>query len=102
MENYEGITYWQSSKPGDRMKIACKPALPDGAESSNVELDYVVGILFDEDAMMTINLFEGAYTTPLEARKMYRNVWYHWKFGAIQDYSFNQIIYYLGEGGKQP
>ena len=102
LDNYEGITYWQSSKPGDRMKIACKPALPDGAESSNVELDYVVGILFDEDAMMTNNQFEGAYTTPLEARKMYRNVWYHWKFGAIQDYSFNQIIYYLGEGGEQP
>lgn len=102
LDNYEGVTYWQSSKPEDRMKIICKPALPDGAESDTVEIPYVIGILFDEDAMMTQNQFEGAYTTPLEARKMYRNVWYHWKFGAIQDYSFNQIIYYLGEGGEQP
>ena len=101
LENFEGVTYWQSNKPDDRMKIICKPALPDGAESDTVEIPYVIGILFDEDAMMTINEFEGAYTTPLEARKMYRNVFYHWRFGAIQDYSFNQIIYYLGEGGEE-
>lgn len=99
MKNFEPVTYWQSSVPGKRMSIDCKPALPDGASSSEVKLDYVIGILFDDDAMMTINQFDGAYTTPLEARKMYRNVWFHWKFGAIQDYSFNQIIYYLGEGG---
>lgn len=99
LENYEGVTYWQSSKPGSRMSIACKPALPEGAESSNVELDYVVGILFDKDAIQSINNFNGAYTTPVNARHLYTNTWLHWKFGAIQDYSENSIIYYLGEGG---
>lgn len=100
LENYEGVTYWQSSKPGSRMSIACKPALPEGAKSSNVELDYVVGILFDKDAIQSINQFNGAYTTPVNARHLYTNTWLHWKFGAIQDYSENSIIYYLGEGGK--
>lgn len=99
LENYEGVTYWQSSKPGSRMKIDCKPALPEGAESSEVELDYVVGILFDKDAIQSINQFNGAYTTPVNARHLYTNTWLHWKFGAIQDYSENSIIYYLGEGG---
>lgn len=101
LENYEGVTYWQSSKPGSRMKIDCKPALPEGAESSEVELDYVVGILFDKDAIESINQFEGAYTTPVNARHLYTNTWLHWKFGAIQDYSENSIIYYLGEGGEE-
>jgi hypothetical protein len=101
LENYEGVTYWQSSKPGDRMKIDCKPALPEGAESSEVELDYVVGILFDKDAIESINQFNGAYTTPVNARHLYTNTWLHWKFGAIQDYSENSIIYYLGEGGEE-
>ena len=99
LENYEGVTYWQSSKPGDRMKIDCKPALPEGAESSEVELDYVVGILFDKDAIQSINQFNGAYTTPVNARHLYTNTWLHWKFGSVQDYSENSIIYYLGEGG---
>ena len=47
----EGVTYWQSNKPNDRAKIACKPVLPDGATSADVELDYVIGLLFDEDAI---------------------------------------------------
>jgi len=101
MENYEGVTYWQSSKPDERMAIKCKPAMPDGASTDEVELDYVVGILFDTDALESINQFTGAYTSPLEARKLYRNLWYHWKFGAINDYSENSIIYILGEGGEE-
>lgn len=101
LDNYEGVTYWQSSKPGDRMKIACKPALPNGAETDEVELDYVIGILFDTDAIQSINQFNGAYTTPVEARKLYQNTWYHYKFGSIQDYTENSIIYYLGEGGEE-
>ena len=100
LENYEGVTYWQSSVPGKRMSIDCKPALPDGATSSEVALDYVVGILFDEDAIQSINQFTGAYVTPVEARKLYQNTWLHWKFGSVQDYSENSIIYLLGEGAQ--
>lgn len=100
LDNYEGVTYWQSSKPGKRMSIDCKPALPDGAETSEVALDYVVGILFDDDAIQSINQFTGAYTTNVNARHLYTNTWLHYKFGSIQDYTENSIIYYLGEGGK--
>lgn len=93
--NGEGVTYWQSSKDADRMKIKCKPALPDGGVSQNVELDMVLGLLFDTDAMGTINQFEGAYTTPVNARHLYTNTFYHWKFGSIQDYTENSIIYIM-------
>ena len=93
--NGEGVTYWQSSKDADRMKIKCKPALPDGAVSQDVELDMVLGLLFDTDAMGTINQFEGAYTTPVNARHLYTNTFYHWKFGSIQDYTENSIIYIM-------
>lgn len=98
--NGEGVTYWQSSKDADRMKIKCKPSLPDGATSENVELDYVLGILFDTDALASINQFTGAFTTPVNARKLYTNTFYHYKFGSISDYTENSIIYYLGEGGE--
>lgn len=93
--NGEGVTYWQSSKDADRMKIKCKPALPDGGVSENVELDMVLGLLFDTDAMGTTNQFEGAYTTPVNARHLYTNTFYHYKFGAIQDYTENSIIYIM-------
>ena len=93
--NGEGVTYWQSSNDADRMKIKCKPALPDGGVSENVELDMVLGLLFDTDAMGTINQFTGAYTTPVHARKLYTDTYYHYKFGAIQDYTENSIIYIM-------
>lgn len=99
--NGEAVTYWQSSIDADRMKIKCKPALPDGAESEDVELDYVIGLIFDTDAIQSINQFQGAFTTPVNARKLYTNTFYHYKFGSIQDYTENSIIYYLGEGGEE-
>lgn len=97
----EAVTYWQSNKPSDRMKIACKPALPEGATSENVELDYVIGLIFDTDAIQSINQFTGAFTTPVNARHLYTNTFYHYKFGAIQDYTENSILYYMEDKFEQ-
>ena len=94
----EKVQYWQSNKnDDDRMKIKCKPALPDGAVSENVELDVVLGIIFDEDAIASINQFTGAFTTPVNARHLYTNTFYHYKFGSIQDYTENSIIYIMND-----
>lgn len=95
VKNGEAVTYWQSNKPGQRASIACKPALPDGATSKDVELGFVVGLLFDDEAMQTCNQFTGAFTTPVHARKLVQNTFYHYKFGAIQDYTENSILYYM-------
>lgn len=99
--NGEAVTYWQSSKDADRASIACKPALPDGATSENVQLDCVLGLLFDDEAIQSINQFTGAFTTPVNARKLYTNTFYHWKFGAIQDYTENSILYYMEDKLKR-
>ena len=97
-EKGEKVQYWQSNASDDsRPKIKCKPALPDGAVSENVELDYVLGIVFDEDAIASINQFTGAFTTPVNARHLYTNTFYHYKFGSVQDYTENAIIYYMND-----
>lgn len=96
----EGVTYWQSNKDGDRLKISCKPALPEESKvdaSTGVELDDVIGILFDDEAIKSTMQFQGVQTTPVEARKMYINTWMHWKFGCISDYTENAVIFILGE-----
>ena len=94
----EKVQYWQSNKnDDDRMKIKCKPALPDGAVSENVELDVVLGIIFDEDALASINQFTGAFTTPVNARHLYTNTFYHYKFGSVQAYTENSIIYIMND-----
>lgn len=91
----EGIDYWQSIK--DPSAIDVTPALPDGATSSEVKLDLVIGMLFDEDAIMTNNKFTGMYTTPINARHVYTNLWWHYLYGVVQDYTENCILYYMAD-----
>lgn len=93
--NGEGIDYWQSIKNPSAIDVT--PALPNGAESSEVKLDLVIGMLFDVDAIMTNNKFTGMYTTPINARHVYTNMWWHYLYGVCQDYSENCILYYMAD-----
>ena len=60
-------------------------------------MDLVLGLLYDEDAIMTNNKFTGMYTTPMNARHLYINYWWHFKYGMVQDYSESCILYYLAD-----
>ena len=93
--NGEGIDYWQSIKNPSAIDVT--PALPNGAESSEVKLDLVIGMLFDFEAIMTNNKFTGMYTTPINARHVYTNMWWHYLYGICQDYSENCILYYMAD-----
>ena len=104
MDNYEGVTYWQENAEDDedRAAIKVKTAYYDTVSgeqkaTSDIELDYVVGLLTDEDGIMTDFQLERAATTPLEAKKMYRNVILHFAKNAINDPSENAIIFYMAD-----
>ena len=102
IENYEGVTYWQSID--DRAAIDVDgPGIPDIAggtglqvKGNAVALDYVVGVLFDRDACLDSNIFEDSFATPLEARKKYSNIWWHFNHGSINDVTEKGILFYLG------
>ena len=104
LENYEGVSYWQSNKTvEDRAKIHGIPAIPNdsGAQEAGTEvnLEYVVGVLHDEDAIMTDFQLERALSTPVEARKGYRNVWYTFQKNAINDFTENGVLFYMDDTG---
>ena len=94
-KNGEGVNFWQSFTNPEKVEI--KPALPDGATSSNVVLNKVIGLIFDTDAIGANNKFEGMYTTALDARKLYQNMWWHYKYGSVQDYSENAVVLYMAD-----
>lgn len=102
IENYEGVTYWQSID--DRAAIDVDgPAIPDIAggtglqiKGTAVALDYVVGVLFDRDACLDVNMFDDSFATPFEARKKYSSIWWHFNHGSINDFTENGILFYLG------
>lgn len=99
LENYEGVQYWQNID--EPTKISITPAIPDvlspaqQTAGSPVAEDYVIGMLFDEDAIMVDYQLEASNTTPLEARKRYRNIWWTFSKNAINDFTENAIIFLL-------
>ena len=95
----EGVQFWQS--PEDPYKVKVKPALPEGATSSNVELDIVVGMLFDTDALVSNIRYDGMLATPINARHGYRNEFWHFLASAWNDYSENGILYYMSDNSTK-
>lgn len=98
ISNYEGIDYWQNNTDTLRPSIKVTPAVTDkttGAvtSGSQVALDYVVGCLYDQDAMMTYFNLEDAETTPMEARKRYYNIWYSFARNGIYDPTENFVVF---------
>lgn len=107
-QNGEGVTFWQAidedgGTNNGRMKINVKPAIPNIANPAEqttpndaVEAE-VVAVLFDKDALVTNFQFESSDVTPLEARKKYRNTWFHNMKNAINDFTENGIIFVMDD-----
>ena len=95
---YEGVDYWQNVN--DPSAIDVVPAIPDvstGVQTAGdeVELPYVVGMIFDADAIMIDYQLDTAATTPMEARKHYRNMWWSFAKNAINDFTENCVIFIM-------
>ena len=95
LPNGEGVQYWQGVS--DPYKVDIKPALPEGATSSEVSMDIVIGMLFDYDALISNIRYEGMLATPINARHMYRNEFWHFLFSNWNDYSENAVVYYMSD-----
>ena len=107
MENYEGVMYWQNENDPSAIKVT--PAIPNVAAPASgqtagdtVTLDYVVGMLYDVDALMVDYQLERSATSPLEARKGYRNLWWSFAKNAINDHTENHILYYMADPASEP
>lgn len=107
MDNYEGVMFWQNENDPSAIKVT--PAIPDttgltGTQTAGdtVTLDYVVGMLYDVDALMIDYQLERSATTPLEARKGYRNLWWTFSKNAINDFTENAIIYIMADPAPTP
>lgn len=110
-DNFESFTYWQTDAPGLQAKLSGYTSLPDITgthsgqqyKSDKVEIDYVLGVIFDEDACMTNHALDDADATPMEARKKYYNLWWNFVKNATVDISEQGVLLYMADnanGGK--
>ncbi len=89
MASHRSLPYWQGTNvnPFDwtaSAKINVNLQTPGTTETSGVELDNVVGVMFDTDALGAYRAVEDVQTTPLNAAGLYYNVYYH-----LQELWFN-------------
>lgn len=104
ISNYEGVDFWQNFN--DPAAVSVTPAIPaaDGTQTTGdaVSIPYVVGCIFDSDAILVNNYLEDSLTTPVEARKRYYNIWWTFARNAINDYSENFVLFYMDDSGVTP
>ena len=101
--DFEGVNYWQN--PNDPTAIKCLPnilnqttgASEDAANA--IEQDFVLGFLFDEEALGILPQFDWSATTPLDAARGLYQIYSHWRFQSYTDYTENMIVFVLGAGG---
>ena len=102
-KQFERVEYWQSNdSDANRSAIDFNSAYldtSDGTQKATGEItaEFVVGVLADEDAMMTDFQLEKALTSPLEARKGYRNNWLTFAKNAIIDQTENMVVFIMAD-----
>ena len=113
---FEAIDFWQTNslseadKAGINMYVTVpgwlESMITSGVTTSDTKYtfnpDYVLGAIWDKDAVMTDFQLETADTTPLEARKRYISTWYTFAKGAIGDPSENMVIFIMSANNPAP
>jgi len=101
LSGYEMIDSWQALDTGDDFdgaKIDVEVAIPTANAKKAVSIDFVFGMIYDEQAIKVLNKFEKVRTTAFHAVSGEQNSFYSFFKGAIDDFTDNTIVYILGEG----
>lgn len=108
-EQFESVDFWQTFSLSDSDKVAVdfKVTVPGWLEDMisggqttvdtpyEFKPDYVLGVLFDKDAVLTDFQFEAARTTYPEARKNYVNTWFDFGLGSVGDPTENFVVFVM-------
>ena len=96
MENYEGVDFWQNFDNPESVYVT--PSFPDYVttpDTTTAEIPFVVGLLYDEDSIMTQFVLDRVATSPLEAAKLYRNMIWHIRRNYIYDATENIVLFIM-------
>lgn len=98
MKSFEEINYWQSIKSPDAIMATPNYMGPGGlikkAEES-VNVNKVVGVLFDYEALGITNVNERVVSTPVNADGVYYNTVWHWNSRYWNDFTENGLVFVL-------
>ena len=100
-QQFERVEFWQSNYSDTvRPQLNMTSAYLDhvtGEQTTTgaITIDFLVGAIWDVDAVMTNMVLEGSDATPMEARKKYYNIWSDFAKQSITDQTENMVIFYM-------
>ena len=104
IENFEGVDFWQNFQ--NPSAISVKPSYQDYAVPDvipeKVDCECVIGMIYDEDAIMTDFQLERVTVTPLEAKKFYRNTFWTIRRNYIYDATENIVVFIMDDSEVEP
>lgn len=102
IENKELVNWWQAAETPEQIKIT--PSILDvttghaKVADTEVDLPYVLGVLYDRRAMGIQFQFDYASTTPFNSAGGYYNMFVHSRKNYWNNFTHNGILYVMGEG----
>lgn len=102
--DYEKVNFWQSIDDPTAIKIKPNYMDTDGEVKDSteaIEEEYILGALFDTDAIKIRNIYQRTLTTRLNEAGLYSNTFYHSQFAPKVDYTEKGVVFYLGAGGEK-
>lgn len=96
----EQVTFWQNID--ERETISATPVVTTSAgvasKNAAVQLSNVFGCLLDWDAIGYTPKLSRVVPTPMNARGLYTNFWYHYGWSWYDDFTENAVLFLMTKG----
>lgn len=96
LATHESVNFWQSIESPDSINVLPSYTNPTTGAVVNgtnaVELDGILGLLFDEEAIGVTEIFRSMRNSPYNAAGEYYNTFYHWTLRYWNDLTENAIL----------
>ena len=94
--DFETVTFWQSVKDKTSINLDASYIDATGAVAhGDVTKSNVFGVMMDDEAAMVCPINERAARTPLNARGLYSNIWWHWTSRYMNDFTEKCVVLLL-------
>lgn len=101
MIDWESVSYWQNID--DPTSVYAKSTYlnaTDGSlttDSTGIQVNNILGVLFDEDALGITRMSTWTQATPPNAAGGYYNIYYHFTQRTWNDFTENGVVLYAGD-----
>ena len=98
----EGVDFWQTLQSPESVEAVPVVLQADGTLDSPdeaVEIPYLLGVMFDQEALGYTVVKHTVASTPLNAKGLYYNMYWHFTDRYWNDFTENGVIFILADEG---